>query len=131
MDELKTYRNIFLNVVTSENLMTELFRNLLSFKIFREPFIELFIERDKVKRIDFDDIGSQYFTAQGIPDLIVINEDYEIFIEIKIGNTSLTDNQPDGYLQYLKDVKNKEKWMIFLIPKDYMQLEYLKSFLSG
>lgn len=120
-------RNIFQNVVTSENLMTELFRNLLSYKIFRDYFLRLFLDENSLKLIDSNDINTQYSIPNGRPDLVIINNKFQIYFEIKIGDTELTSNQPDEYINDLKKATNKEKWMVFLTPKNYYRLDWLKS----
>ena len=113
--------NIFFNVVTSENLMTELFGNFFKFRTFRDAVLELFLRKDQLNRIEFEHFDTQYSLPddKGRPDLIIKNEEFEILFEIKTGNTNLTINQPNGYLEYLQDSSHNNKWLILLAPHDY------------
>ena len=114
-------RNIFFNVVTSENLMTELFCNLFKFKTFRDAVLELCLQKDQLNRIEFDHLDTQHSLPddKGRPDLAIMNEEFEILFEIKTGNTNLTVNQPNGYLEHLRDDFHDTKWLILLVPHDY------------
>ncbi len=116
---------IFNRIVTNENSFTELFRNFLRFKAFRQSFLGLIeIELDSSK-IDYDDFDSQFsITRFGRPDLALITDDIEILFEIKVYNTSLTENQPKGYYTYLKeDSKARAKGLILIIPENYYDLK--------
>ena len=126
-------RNIFLNIVTSENLMTELFCNFLKFRTFRDAVLELFLQKDQLNRIEFDHFDTQYSLPddKGRPDLAIRNEEFEILFEIKTGNTNLTVNQPDGYLEYLREDFHNTKWLILLAPHDYSFLVDWSSKIDG
>ena len=125
MDE--RYKNIFYGLVTNENSTTELFCNLFQFKPFKTAILELFLERDLIERIKFDDCRTQQRLDEcGCPDLIISNDEVEIIFEVKIGDTSLTDNQPKGYLKHFEKpeiTQKKHKWLILLIPDDYYYKE--------
>ena len=122
--------NIFFGLVRSENAMTELFCNFLRFKAFRDAFLSLFLEKDVMNCVSFSNCSTQNPLPEdrGTPDL-AINDDsnFNILIEVKTGNTPLTHNQPESYLEYLKDEQQNSKWMIFLVPKDYRYLTELES----
>jgi len=50
------------------------------------------------------------------------SEDVEIFIEIKVWDTSLTDNQPVGYLKELVCIDKKYKGLVLIVPENYKHL---------
>lgn len=115
-------KNIFYNLINSEDATTELLCNLLQFKTFRELFLSIFLKKEEIMEIDFDDIDTQLYlmNEKYKPDLVISNEKIEIIYEIKTSlQTGLTKNQPMGYLKYLKTIKDKKKWLILLIPKGY------------
>lgn len=120
----KTRNNIFFNVVKSEDQTTELLRNFLQFKIFRDNFLNFFLENNKlINSIEDDHLETQVFLSNnnGRPDLIIANEKIKILIEVKINNVDLTENQPEGYFNHLLSLdKNIEKWLVFLVPNDYI-----------
>jgi len=123
--------NVFKNIITTENLLTELFYYFLNYKVFRDSFLKLFLNDDKYNLIDYSDIETQYNTNIGIPDLAIINDSIAILCEIKISDTILTDNQPKGYIDYLNNLSTKEKWMIFLIHNNYNYINALKQYGFG
>ncbi len=113
---------IFENIVTNENTFTELFKNLMRFEGFRNEFLSL-IECDfSQEAIDFDCFSTQKSTDNGRPDLVISTHNIEIFIEIKVGNATLTENQPKGYLKELESVNKSKKLLILLAPSKYNQL---------
>lgn len=113
--------NIFDNIVTNENSLTELFRNFLRFKIFREAFVNLVILNIDKSEIIHDDFQTQFYTANnGIPDLVLSTEDYEYVFEIKVHNTGLTNNQPLGYLDYLRSIDKPNKGLFLIAPENYI-----------
>ncbi len=118
--------NIFYNLVTNENSATELLCNLFQF----DPFIKLFcvligLEEDKTY-FEYQDVESQYdFSDKGIPDIFIKNDNYAIMVEIKINNTSLTNNQPSSYLNALAELEIENKYLIFLVPRTYIHLSLI------
>ena len=95
--------NIFHRVADSEVPFTELFCNLMSYKIFRECILNQLIGgKFSIKSIHYEHFTTQYRLPDscGQPDLVVRNDDVEILIEIKINNSGLTNNQPINYLKY-------------------------------
>jgi hypothetical protein len=128
------YDNIFNNVVKYENQTTELLRNFLQFKLFRDVFLQLFLVDDEV----IDSIGKNDLRTQvslrkkGMPDLVIENDRVKIFFEIKINDADLTENQPAGYFEYLSSLKDGiEKWLVFIIPRDYRNEGILRRRISG
>lgn len=118
--------NIFDNIITNENSLTELFKNYLRFKIFREAFVNLVIPDIDKTEIIHDYFQTQFYTDKnGIPDLVLSTDEYEYVFEIKVHNTSLTNNQPLGYLDYLKNVDKPNKGLFLIAPENYI---YKKEF---
>lgn len=110
--------------------MTELFCNFLRFKAFRDAFLSLFLERDVMNCVSFSNCSTQIPLPKdrGTPDLAISDDsNFNILIEVKTGNTPLTHNQPESYLEYLKDEQQNSKWMVFIVPKDYRYLTELES----
>jgi hypothetical protein len=120
---LARVQNVFYGVVNSENSMTELLCNFMAFKPFRNAFLRLFFE-DDVELVSFDDFQTQYTTDinQSRPDMAISNDDCEFLVEVKTWDTGLTSNQPDSYLEYLKSVKKRYKYLVFLVPSNYSHL---------
>jgi hypothetical protein len=119
--------NIFQNIVNDENSFTELLCNMMKYDDFKNIFLE-FIGINDVINFDFD---TQYRTgksqANGRPDFIVSSENDFIFIEIKIGDANLTRNQPKGYLKELSLMAIENKYLYFILPRNYKFEEELKS----
>jgi len=113
--------NIYYGVVNSENSMTELFCNYMAFKPMRILFLNLFLNKDESGNFQYNDFQTQNTVELNNcrPDITVSNDDYEILIEVKTGNSSLTDNQPFSYLQHLHNSNKENTYLIFLIPTDY------------
>jgi hypothetical protein len=120
--------NIFKNIITTENLMTELFSYFLNFTIFRDSFLKL-LNPELINFIEYSDIETQYNTPNGIPDMAIVNDYLEILFEIKINDSPLTDNQPGGYIEYLKTLNQpyKDKWLVFIIPKTYKYISLINN----
>lgn len=113
------YSNIFQNIVVHENSFTELFRNFLRFKSFRDAFLKKYIsEIIEVEEITINNFQTQVFTkSDGIPDLVFSSEKYEYVFEIKVKNCALTNNQPEGYLEYLRKINKPHKGLYLLAPE--------------
>lgn len=130
--------HIFLNVVDNENRLTELFRNLLRFRAFRDPVLTALTAghdpwaRDVLDEVEFEDIDTQYrLQTGGRPDLVIRkDDDFEIFVEIKTGDAALTDNQPQGYASDLANSKAPRKLLVFLLPENYAHLKELEHRIS-
>ncbi|MCF8369267.1 MAG: hypothetical protein K9G76_09515 [Bacteroidales bacterium] len=124
---------IFDNIITNENSFTELFKSFLRFKFLRQSFLRLIgIELD-LESIKYEDFDAQYSIPNyGRPDLGLIYENVEILFEIKVYNTTLTENQPKGYYTYLSKIsKAKIKGLILIIPEDYYNLGYYNECLQS
>ncbi|VVB87678.1 Uncharacterised protein [uncultured archaeon] len=115
--------NIFLDMVgDDERAFTKLFHDFLRFKVVRKLLLSLLknngfhISRVKYEHFKINDNNGQY----GNFDLVIKNAEVDVIIEIKIKNTTLTDNQPLGYLEYLaKESKKSFKALVLIAPKDY------------
>lgn len=123
--------NIFYNVIRNETSLTEVFCNFMQYKVFRNLFIELINKKRKIlnlkeihsSSIKYDDFFTELYlkeedTKFGRGDLILKNKDIDYIFELKIEKyTTLTKNQPESYLKYLK---NDNTRLYFIIPKGYM-----------
>lgn len=123
-------KNIFYQLVNSENPTTELFCNLFAFKPFRDAVLErLLLPKELIETIEFEHCDTQYSLTKdtGRPDFLISNEFLQIIFEIKIRNPGLTRNQPVGYLEYLLNGSHQHKWLILLAPSDYSYINEWKS----
>jgi hypothetical protein len=122
-------RTVFDRIITNENSFTELFKNFLRFKAFRQSFLDLMEIEFDLGAIDHDSFDTQFSISEfGRPDLALITEDSEILFEIKVYNTPLTDNQPTGYFNYLKSKSKAEtKGLILIIPENYYDVNRYNS----
>ena len=130
--ERERKENIFYNLIKNEISLTEVFCNFMKYKIFRDLFIDIVNEKIKNQenRIDKSIVKFQDFDTEvilgdnekkfGRIDLqLKINEEIYLF-EIKIVvSTSLTENQPTGYLDFLN---NKNENLFFILPKGYSHI---------
>ncbi len=123
-------KNIFYNIIKNETSLTEAFCNFLNFKPFRELFLNIVSEKNE--KINNYNILYKHFETEkylseenGRSDLhLKINDEKYIF-EVKIEKyTKLTDNQPNGYLNYL-EMKNEN--LFFIIPKNYLHIDEICS----
>jgi len=114
--------NVFINIVKNEDANTELLKSFLQFKSFRDRFLELTNCQIDIDNISFDDFSTQTILLKnGRPDLVLKNKKLgiELFFEVKIINSNLTKNQPDGYIEELKESRSEIKGLFFVIPKFY------------
>lgn len=131
--EIERKENIFYNLIKNETSLTEVFCNFMNYKIFRDLFIKIVnekIEKEENKldetKIKFENFDTEVVLNDneekyGRIDLqLKINDEVYLF-EIKIETfTYLTDNQPNGYLEYLKnDTHYKNENLFFILPKGY------------
>ncbi len=123
--------NVFNKLVKNENTLTECFRNLLGYKSFLKLFL-LFL-KNKCGDISFssDEIETQKDLSEyGKPDIYIENNKTVIIIENKLKYTSLTNNQPLSYLQYLINNDKQFKYLIFIISKVYIHLNELNNIIK-
>lgn len=115
--------SIFHNLVNNEDDFTELLCNMLKFKDFETIFSKfLGIESEKIY------IETQYRTKKnGRPDLVISYDDGIAFIEVKVGDTKLTNNQPEGYIRGLSSKKEQNKKLYFIVPKNYYYQDDLEN----
>ena len=131
--EIEREENIFYNLIKNETSLTEVFCNFMRYENFRNLFIDMINEKIKNKeniidksKVEFQDFDTEVALKEneekaGRIDLqLKINEEIYLF-EIKIEVlTKLTNNQPNGYLEYLKnDNLYKNENLFFIIPKGY------------
>jgi len=116
-------QNVFYGIVNSENTMTELFCNFMAYKPFRHAFLKLFLDQG-ADSISYNDFHTQYTTDvnHSRPDMAVVNDEYEILIEVKTWDTGLTCNQPESYLDSLSISQKYNKCLVFLVPSNYTHL---------
>jgi len=115
--------NFLYKLVKDENSTTEFLCNLLSIKIFREKLFESFLPSETINSIVFEHIDTQFSGGIGQPDMVILNQEICALFEIKTERwRKLTDNQPEGYLNYLKQEDNKAKFkvLIFIVPHGYL-----------
>jgi hypothetical protein len=127
--------NIFYKLTReNENSITELFCNLLRTKFIRHiclKFIE--IPETIIKTINIENITTQKYLDEGIPDIIIKNDNCYYIIENKIRKkTELQDSQKNSYIERLEKEKGKNNKKdvayIFIVPKEYdtNEIECLK-----
>jgi hypothetical protein len=116
-------KTVFDNIVNDENDFTELLCNMMKFKEFENTFSDFLGLNNK--NID---VNTQYRTEKnGIPDLVITYNDGIVFVEVKIGNSRLTKNQPKGYIEELLDKQEKNKALYFLVPINYNYKDELEN----
>lgn len=117
-------KSIFDGVIKSENSFTELFTNFLKYKPFRDAFLLKIGVHKSSATFDHSHFNTQNSLGDyGIPDLYILNEECEILIEIKVTNIPRTNNQPNGYFNFLKLSDKSEKHLVFITPKYYYDLD--------
>lgn len=117
--------NIFQNIATNENQVTELLNNFLHFKNFRDSFLESFLPEINNKQINSEDLQTQTRIENFQPDLIISNDYIELFFEVKVGDAPLQETQTRDYHKYLNKL-NKITWLCFIIPSDYQSIDKIK-----
>jgi len=144
-------KNIFYNILRNETSLTEVFCNLMQYKAFRDLFLSFVKEKSKnlsfenfnnIKYNDFETEKEFKFYEEeseedkkiGRGDLILTIDGIEYIFELKIEiTTRTTKNQPNGYLEYLKEqdkknnIKNKKykNRLFFILPKGYKHKDRL------
>lgn len=134
-------KNIFYNVLRNETSLTEIFCNLLQYKVFRDLFLEMVNEKRKAlgieefnlyaakyqnfsTEVDLNSNDEEKNSKKGRADLIfAYRNEMEYIFELKIETyTNLTDNQPKSYLKYLQaDSESKaDQRLFFILPKGYL-----------
>lgn len=113
-------KNIFEKLLNCEDDYSDALCNLLSFDEMNKILITL-LDIENLKSIDNDNIVTRLNTNKfGNPDIKYEDEKICIIFEVKINTwQSLTDNQPNGYLSYLAEFTNKEKYIVLLAPVGY------------
>ena len=137
--EIEREENIFYNLIKNETSLTEVFCNFMRYESFRNLFIDMInekiknkeniIDKSKVKFQDFDTEVALNNQKNGRIDFqLKINANKIYLFEIKIEIfTNLTDNQPQSYLDYLKELELESENLFFILPKGYFHLKKIKN----
>lgn len=129
---------IFNNIVKDENDFTQLLCNMMQFKEVREAFLSLIdINEEKQKNINFEHFETEYSLGDnGRVDLAILTDTIITFVEVKINDAPLQDNQPatsdkenwKGYLESLNnDYQEFEQILVFLTKENYSHLDEWKN----
>ncbi|WP_457594557.1 hypothetical protein [Hydrogenimonas sp.] len=136
--------NIFFNLIRSETGVTEAFCNLMQIKVFRDMFLNFVSSRSDAISFDPDNIKYRAFSSEkplemdgdgkdtraGRADIAIDIKGLDYIFELKIEvNTRLTANQPERYLEYLKD-QNPEFYkerLFFILPEGYWYRKVLEN----
>ncbi|SFV70676.1 hypothetical protein MNB_SV-3-1247 [hydrothermal vent metagenome] len=118
------------NVLNQEIVFEEYFCNLLYIDDFKQLFLKFINSKNTILdscKIEYENFYTEVFLDEkyGRADLFLKVDSKEFIFEIKNRNwTSLTDNQPSGYLKYLSkyNYENYNRHLFFLIPKSYKHL---------
>lgn len=121
-------QSIFHNILTDENSATQLLCNLLQFGDFRAVFLELILPGVDSSEVVLGDIDTQVVDDKcGRPDIRIRNESILALIEVKVEtNTDCTENQPKGYMDFLREQTEPIRRLVFLVPSDWFKLGQLK-----
>ena len=137
--EIEREENIFYNLIKNETSLTEVFCNFMRYENFRNLFIDIInekiknkeniIDKSKVKFQNFDTEVALNNQKNGRIDFqLKINANKIYLFEIKIEIfTNLTDNQPQSYLDYLKELELESENLFFILPKGYFHLKKIKN----
>lgn len=70
----------------------------------------------------FEGVLTQINIGNSIPDMSLQGDDLRVIVEIKVSDwRGLTDNQPQAYLEWLKEEAANNKYFVFLTPPNYLQ----------
>jgi len=127
--------SIFYKVVpANENPITEVLCNLFKYKNVRDTLLRFFkIPTEFIDSIKYEHIDTQRVTEEGIPDIVIRNNEVTIYIENKVKRwTTCQTSQTTGYLEKLRaEQKNKGYVkMIYLLPRGYNEEERIRSTIS-
>lgn len=112
--------SIFQNVANNEDSITELLTNFLNFKSFRDSFFKQFLpEIEILDQVSSEDILTQHSIRNFRPDIVISTDKLELFFEVKVQDSPLMESQKKDYHAYLKEFKQKQTCLCFIIPMDY------------
>lgn len=117
---------IFDNIIYNENSFTELFKNFMRYRVFRDEFILLIDSLPNNTIVDFEHFNTQKSSNDCRPDIRITSENIEVFIEIKVWDTAITYNQPVGYIKELENSNKQNKSLVSIVPKHYKYLSEYK-----
>ena len=120
-------RNIYEGLLTDENHYSDAICNLCSIEEFSIKFAQI-LSIEGLKKIESLNISTRTNTDRnGFPDIVYTGKDIAIAFEVKTQiKTRLTGNQPEGYMNYLASFKNKQLFLILLIPIGYKHEDQFK-----
>lgn len=122
---------VLYKVLNQEIVFEEYFCNLLQFEDFRDLFIDFLNQNDNIfekNSIMYENFDTEVKlkneneneNEDGRADLFLKYNNQEYILEIKNKDrTSLTVNQPNGYLHYLKNISSNNN-LFFLVPRNYI-----------
>lgn len=124
-------KNIYYNLIKNENSFTESFVNILADENILNKFKKFLTSKfdSKSEKIDFrfEDIETQSFfeyRKYGRPDIIIQNKNLLLVIEVKINiHTELTENQKNGYSEYVSQKNIHNNCVVFIVPKQYSHIK--------
>ncbi len=115
--------NLYFNLVSREDSLTELLANCLQFPAFRKVFSGLVADKLGMPGFTFgyESVETQKSLSDlSRPDLVIEDESVCVFIECKVSSyRGLTSNQPENYLKHLSTQAGKQTALMFLVPHYY------------
>ena len=134
---MKDRRNVFDDILHSEDALTDALRNLLSYRSVQEALwqslpesAQALIRSSSIQDIQTRSSGGD--SEKGRPDLVISGPDFVLVIEVKIW-ASLTDLQRESaYVEWLESqvTSSQVGMVVFLIPDDYAHRRELDSCLE-
>jgi len=94
----------------------------MRYKVFRNEFILLIDSLPNDIIVDFEHFNTQKSSNDCRPDIRIISENVDVFVEIKVWDTILTYNQPVGYIKELEKSNRQNKSLVLIVPKHYKYL---------
>lgn len=134
--------SIFYKLVTNEDAYTQLLFNLMvRFDDFRKRVLGLFLNENQALRIAQNEIRTQTVLLEcGRPDIVIRTAEICALLEVKVNlGRGLTANQDvtasddgdvKGYVRFLLDAHAPERWLVFLVPKDWTHRSKVQSSLE-
>ena len=123
----------------NENVTTQLLANLMQRKYIRDAIVryltspsdgrDVGISKTDLDSIKNESISTQVRTStQGQPDLVVHSEKVFLVLENKIhANTTLQDHEVYDYIGLVRQHPQKNKYLVFLVPKNYSYLYNIRA----
>ena len=131
-------RNIFEDVLSHEDALTDALRNFLKYPPVQDALWRT-LPKTIQESVDFSlledtQTRSSGGHSEGIPDLVLYGPDFILVIEVKIGARLTNKHQRNAYVPWIKkESQNSKKEMgfvVFLIPDEYSHRPQLDSCLE-